>query len=295
MEQENRWEIRARSPSSAPGFGLGPRDTRRRSPSSRAPKSSSTSSRTSSSTAGSSGSTRPAESLFDSYRQGRPRPETYEEIVERILAPVRAGRTGLRRLLWPSGGLRHAGARGDTAGAGGGAFAPRCCRESRATPVSSPSSASILARAAASRSKRPTFSCAVASSIRRAICFSGRSARSRCRTSAPASIWNRAGLAVLAKRAGRELPAATTRSSSTSTTLSDLRFQAPSLSPRRARRGAGHPRLDPLCPAPSATRDDDPAMRAALGMPPNQAGGAPRSRPIAVARGAVPRSRRLRA
>lgn len=35
---------------------------------------------------------RSAESLYDSYREGRPRSETYEEIVERILAPVRAGR-----------------------------------------------------------------------------------------------------------------------------------------------------------------------------------------------------------
>ena len=33
-----------------------------------------------------------AESLFDSYREGRPRPDTYEEIAERILAPVREGR-----------------------------------------------------------------------------------------------------------------------------------------------------------------------------------------------------------
>jgi len=33
-----------------------------------------------------------AESLLDSYRNGRPRRETYEEMVERLLAPVRAGR-----------------------------------------------------------------------------------------------------------------------------------------------------------------------------------------------------------
>lgn len=32
-----------------------------------------------------------AESLYDSYRPGRPRRETYEEIVERMLAPVRLG------------------------------------------------------------------------------------------------------------------------------------------------------------------------------------------------------------
>lgn len=32
-----------------------------------------------------------AESLYDSYRPGRPRRETYEEIVERMLAPVRRG------------------------------------------------------------------------------------------------------------------------------------------------------------------------------------------------------------
>src|SRR6187397_960209 len=32
-----------------------------------------------------------AESLVDSYRPGRPRNETYEEMVERILAPVREG------------------------------------------------------------------------------------------------------------------------------------------------------------------------------------------------------------
>ncbi len=34
-----------------------------------------------------------AESLYDSYREGRPRAETYEEMVARILAPVREGRT----------------------------------------------------------------------------------------------------------------------------------------------------------------------------------------------------------
>lgn len=33
-----------------------------------------------------------AESLYDSYAEGRPRRETYEEMVERMLAPVRAGR-----------------------------------------------------------------------------------------------------------------------------------------------------------------------------------------------------------
>jgi uncharacterized protein YabN with tetrapyrrole methylase and pyrophosphatase domain len=33
-----------------------------------------------------------AEPLHDSYREGRPRAETYEEMVERILAPVRAGK-----------------------------------------------------------------------------------------------------------------------------------------------------------------------------------------------------------
>lgn len=33
-----------------------------------------------------------AESLVDSYRPGRPRRDTYEEIVERMLAPVRAGK-----------------------------------------------------------------------------------------------------------------------------------------------------------------------------------------------------------
>ncbi|MEO7975037.1 MAG: SAM-dependent methyltransferase, partial [Thermoanaerobaculia bacterium] len=33
-----------------------------------------------------------AESLVDSYRHGRPRRETYSEIVVRILAPVRAGK-----------------------------------------------------------------------------------------------------------------------------------------------------------------------------------------------------------
>lgn len=32
-----------------------------------------------------------AESLYDSYRPGRPRRETYEELVERMLAPVRLG------------------------------------------------------------------------------------------------------------------------------------------------------------------------------------------------------------
>jgi hypothetical protein len=32
-----------------------------------------------------------AETLYDSYRPGRPRRETYEEIVERMLAPVRRG------------------------------------------------------------------------------------------------------------------------------------------------------------------------------------------------------------
>jgi hypothetical protein len=32
-----------------------------------------------------------AESLYDSYREGRPRRETYEEMVERMLAPVRRG------------------------------------------------------------------------------------------------------------------------------------------------------------------------------------------------------------
>ncbi len=33
-----------------------------------------------------------AETLYDSYREGRDRSETYAEMVERILAPVRAGR-----------------------------------------------------------------------------------------------------------------------------------------------------------------------------------------------------------
>ena len=51
-----------------------------------------------------------AESLFDAYAVGRPRRESYAEMTERILAPVRLRATCLRRLLWPSGRLRHAGA-----------------------------------------------------------------------------------------------------------------------------------------------------------------------------------------
>lgn len=50
-----------------------------------------------------------AESLADAYAEGKPRSDTYREMVERILAPVRRPWSpGVHRLLWPSRGLRRA-------------------------------------------------------------------------------------------------------------------------------------------------------------------------------------------
>ena len=194
------------------------------------------------------------ENLADAYAVGKSRDLTYEEMTERVLAPVRRGKRVRGDLLRPPRRLRDVAARGGAAGARG---RPRGANASRGLGARLPVRRRrhrSRRRSAARSGRRPTSCSGSAASIPARGSSSGRSAWSASSTTARRRCGAARGSASWLSACSRPTRRGTKWSSTRRSTFPLSPPQDPAPAAAQARDGRRHRDLDALRAAASRPR-----------------------------------------